>query len=198
VKITTVRHGQTLWNTERRIQGQTDIALDDVGLQQAQKLGQRLANEQIDIVYSSDLKRAAKTAEAINKHHSAEFVTTQALRETGFGILEGRLIEEIRQELDNYRTLNQAPPDGESQSDIFSRVQGFLDEVIATHHENIVIVAHHGTIRAIICYFLQIPPNSDERTAFRVGNTAIHCFERESDGKFRMTLENDILHLNEL
>ena len=87
MKIFTVRHGQTHWNTEGRIQGHMDIPLDEAGLAQAEKLGIRLAGKKVDIVYSSDLARAAKTAEIINRHHNAEFVTTSALREASFGIL---------------------------------------------------------------------------------------------------------------
>jgi len=188
MKIFTVRHGQTHWNIERRLQGSNDIPLDETGIAQAKSLGTRLAGEKVDIIYSSDLLRAAKTAEAINAHHNATIITTPMLREANFGIYEGRYIEEIAHE------INWDHPDGgESTESKFKRIHGFLDEVVAANHENIIIVAHHGSIKAAICYFLGLPMS--ERRKFDVGNTAIHCFERTSNGKFTMTLENDTSHL---
>jgi len=194
MKIFTVRHGQTHWNTEGRIQGHTDIELDEVGIAQAARLGTRLADEKVDIIYTSDLSRAAKTAEIINSHHNVELVTTLALRETSFGIYEGQLYEEIYDEMRHHHNTGYPVPGGESVQDYFSRIHAFLDEMVTKHYQNIIIVGHFGTVRAAICYFLQIPP--EERERFYIGNTAVHCFERGDDGKFYMILENDTSHLN--
>ncbi|MCL2376628.1 MAG: histidine phosphatase family protein [Defluviitaleaceae bacterium] len=193
MKIFTVRHGQTHWNTEGRIQGHMDIPLDETGLAQAERLGARLANEKVDIIYASDLLRAAKTAEIINRHHNAEFVTAPALRETSFGIYEGQIYHDVHYDIQHHHALNQPLPGGESVFDYFARIYAFLDEITAKRHQNIIIVGHFGTVRAAICYFLQIPIENRER--FHIGNTAVHCFERGDDGRFRMTLENDISHL---
>ena len=193
MKIFTVRHGQTHWNTIGKMQGHTDIELDETGLDQARRLGLRLAGEKVDIIYASDLARAAKTAELINSHHNAEFVTTPALREVSFGIYEGRVYAEVGQEMNQYHSQNLPVPGGENISDYFNRIHAFLDEIMSKGHRNIIIVGHHGTVRAAICYFLQIPV--EERGRFHIDNTAVHCFERGGDGKFRMTLENDVSHL---
>ena len=194
MKIFTVRHGQTHWNTIGKMQGHTDIELDEIGLDQARRLGLRLADEKVDIIYTSDLARAAKTAEIINSHHNAEFVTTPALREIGFGIYEGRVYAEVGQEMNQYISQNLPVPDGECIFDYFTKIHAFLDEITAKHHRNIIVVGHHGTVRAAICYFLQIP--IEERGRFHIDNTAVHCFERGEDGKFWMTLENDVSHLS--
>ena len=194
MKIFTVRHGQTHWNTIGKMQGHTDIELDETGLDQARRLGERLAGEKVDIVYASDLARAAKTAEIINSHHNAEFVTTAALREISFGIYEGCSYPEVSEEMNQYHSQNRPVPGGESISDYFNRIHAFLDEITAKHHRNIIIVGHYGTVRGAICYFLQIP--IEERGRFHIDNTAVHCFERGDDGKFVMTLENDASHLN--
>ena len=193
MKIFTVRHGQTHWNTLGRIQGHTDIELDETGLVQAKQLGARLAGEKVDIIYSSDLLRAAKTAEIINGHHGAELVTTPALREIGFGTYEGRLYSEVANEMKQYHDLKQPVPGGEDVFDYFNKIGNFLDEITAKPHQNVVVVGHFGTVRAAICYFLQVP--TEDRGRFHVGNTAVHCFERGSDGRFTMTLENDTSHL---
>lgn len=196
MKIFTVRHGQTQWNTMGRIQGHTDIPLDEAGLSQAEKLGTRLAGEKVDIVYSSDLARAAKTAEIINSHHNAEVVTTAALREINFGIYEGRAYNEIPYDIHRHHGLNQPVPGGEGIYDYFERISSYLDEVTAKPHGNVIIVGHFGTIRAAICHFMQIPIEDYDYKKFLIGNTAVHCFERGDDGMFRMTLENDTSHLS--
>jgi len=198
MKITTVRHGQTSWNIERRLQGQSDIELDDMGLSQTEKLGLRLANEKIDIIYTSSLKRAAKTAEVINRHHGVELIVVPALREMHCGIYEGRILdghEGFGQKLDyHYQNINEPMPEGESIAEISKRVRGFLDEVLAKQHKHVVIVSHYGIILNALCYFLQVP--FEERRRFTIGNTAVHCFQREYDGTFDMIVENDTTHLD--
>jgi len=194
MKIFTVRHGQTHWNTIGRMQGHTDTELDEVGIDQAKRLGVRLAKEKVDIIYASDLVRAAKTAEIINSHHNAEIVTTPALRELHFGIFDGCIYDEaVAEEMDYYQNSKLPLPGGESIYDYYDRISGFLAEITAKHHRNIFIVGHFGTVRAAICYLLQIP--IEEREKYDIFNTAIHCFQRGDDGKFCMTLENDVSHL---
>jgi len=188
MKIFTVRHGQTEWNAQRRMQGHTDIGLDETGREQARKIGARLADEQVEIIYTSDLSRAADTAAAINAHHDVEIIATPALRESSFGIYEGRVYDEVFEEI-NW----DFPDGGESADEKFARIHKCLDEILAGRHENVVIVGHHGTVKAVICYFLGLAPS--ERHRFAIGNTAIHCFEKDADGKWAMTLENDTDHL---
>jgi len=188
MKIFTVRHGETDWNAQRRLQGHSDIPLNEMGLQQAENLGLRLAKEKIDIIYSSDLLRAANTARAIASHHNAEVVTSSRLREKSFGIYEGRLIDEVYEDIDW-----DFPDGGEHVDAAFARIQGYLDEITASGYENIAIVGHYGSVTACICYFLKLP--TCERMKFEVGNTAIHSFELDANGKWSMTLENDISHL---
>jgi broad specificity phosphatase PhoE len=195
MKIFTVRHGQTSWNPIGRLQGHVDMPLNEAGLAQAERLGTRLAGEKVDIVYSSDLARAAKTAEIINSHHNAEFVASAALRELNFGKFDGRIYDEdVAREIDYYQNARQPLPGGECIFEYADRIRGFLDEITTKHHLNVVIVGHFGTVRAAICYFLQIPVEGRDR--FHIDNTAIHCFERGDDGKFHMTLENCTMHLN--
>ena len=85
-------------------------------------------------------------------------------------------------------------PDEEDVVAVFARIHSFLDEVTAKPHKNVVIVGHYGSIMASICYFLKV--TADQRRKFQVGNTAIHCFERDGDGTFRMTIENEMKHLD--
>jgi len=198
--ITLIRHGQTLWNAARRMQGHTDIPLCDIGLAQAEKVAARLASQPCDVIYTSDLVRAAKTADVIKsviKSHQAaciaEVVTTTALRESSFGIFEGRVYDEAREEMEAYRQRGQPYPEAESYDEFFGRVQDFLKEVTASGHEHIYIVSHGGTITAMICHLLGLP--YERRVDYRVGNTALYSFKRDAD-LFVMTLENDTSHLD--
>lgn len=92
-----VRHGETVWNRERKYQGQSDIPLTDEGRIQAEKLSERLKNEEIDIIYSSNLKRAVETAEIIAVNHESEVRPTPLMRELNFGVWEGMTFEQVTQ-----------------------------------------------------------------------------------------------------
>jgi len=156
-RIIAVRHGETSWNAEARIQGQTDIGLNQTGRWQAQRLGQALAAEAISAVYSSDLQRASATAEPIAQAAGTEVVPHQGLRERCFGMFEGRTFDEIQQawphHAQNWRKRIpdwQPPEGGESLLQLRARVTGTLQDLAARHHgEQIVVVAHGGVLDAL-------------------------------------------------
>jgi broad specificity phosphatase PhoE len=190
MRITTIRHGETDWNLERKPQGSCDIELNATGLAQAERLAVRLADEPCDIIFTSDLKRAQKTAEIINTRHSAELVATSKLRESSFGEFEGKSLHDPAVAEAFTKFMDERTPD------YFKRVQSYLSEIISCGKKNIFIVGHFGTIRAIICGLLKL--QTEERSRFTVGNTAIHTFEQREDGIFEMILENDTAHLQEV
>jgi broad specificity phosphatase PhoE len=188
MRITTIRHGETDWNRERKPQGTCDIELNETGIEQAKKLATRLASEPCDIIFTSDLKRAQKTAEIINTCHDVELVASSLLRESSFGEFEGKSLNnpEVANAFGKF-IAERAPA-------YFAQVQDYLHkEIVSCGKENIFIVGHFGTIRAIICGLLAAP--IEDRTLFLVGNTAIHTFEKREDGSFIMVLENDTAHL---
>lgn len=191
MKIITLRHGQSLWNIEKRVQGSADIELSDEGVKQAQRAAEYLKGHNIDRVYSSPLLRAFNTAKIVNQHHGRELVADDALKEINFGDYEGQKIELIKDFLDGLRLIDATPPNGEATGDFFARVHGFMDDVIkkTNEHESLLIVSHFGVVRAIICYFLGLAPNG--RFAFPVENTAIHMFERKkNEEQFSMVMAN--------
>jgi broad specificity phosphatase PhoE len=187
MRITTIRHGETDWNLERKLQGSCDIELNATGLAQAERLAARLADEPCDIIFTSDLTRARKTAEIINTRHGAELVASSKLREASFGEFEGKSLHDpaVTKAFSKYAD--------ERAPDYFKQVQSYLSEITSCGKKNIFIVGHFGTIRAIICGLLGL--HTDESNRFTVGNTAIHTFELCKDGIFEMTLENDTAHL---
>ena len=96
-RIIAVRHGETAWNVDARIQGQLDIGLNETGRWQAKRVGEALAAEDIKAVYSSDLGRAHQTAQSIAEVAGIPVIPDEGLRERSFGMFEGKTFDEIHE-----------------------------------------------------------------------------------------------------
>ncbi|CAM3674053.1 histidine phosphatase family protein [Polynucleobacter arcticus] len=154
-RLCLIRHGETAWNTERRLQGHTDIPLNARGEVQALQMARALQNANItfDVLYSSDLKRAADTAQAIVQLFGVEVKVESALRERHFGALQGLSISEapmLRPDIWQAhisRDLDHGLEGGESIQQFALRVQNALDQIRAQHAgKTILIVSHGGTL----------------------------------------------------
>jgi len=179
-RIIAIRHGETAWNVDTRIQGQLDIPLNDTGRWQAERLARALAaREAIDVVYTSDLLRAWETARPVAEATGAPLHTDEGLRERGFGSFQGKTFTEIEaampEEARRWRQRDPfwAPPGGESLTAMRRRVIETLHALASRHvGEQIVMVAHGGVMdvlyRAATGQELQAP-----RT-WLLGNTAIN------------------------
>ncbi len=162
-RLLLVRHGNTELNSARMFQGHSDIELSAAGFKQVESLRDRLVKEKIDVVYSSDLRRALVTAEVISSGHNVDIVTCPELREVNYGKLERLTFDEIRRlypevaELFGDRSLELKFPDGESVDDLTERVSKFLDR-LKTHtpEQTILIVSHSGPLCIMVCYLLKI------------------------------------------
>jgi broad specificity phosphatase PhoE len=156
MKLILVRHGETDWNVRELVQGHKGVPLNKKGLEQAKKAGLRLKKEPIDIIYSSDLKRAKQTAAEIAKFHKVPTRYSKLIRERKFGKLEGISRAEYKKLRDGsgvpkylYR-----PPGGENYIDIRKRVRKFLAMLSKKHsNQTVVVVSHGGVIRAFIAIF---------------------------------------------
>ncbi len=156
-RLIAVRHGETAWNVDARIQGQLDIGLNDNGRWQARRVGQALAGEAPAAVYSSDLQRAWHTAESIAQAAGAPMVPVQALRERHFGLFQGKTFHEIEQAWPEHalqwrkRVPDWAPPQGgETLLALRERVSRSVHEIAARHvGELVVLVAHGGVLDAL-------------------------------------------------
>lgn len=162
-RLLLVRHGNTKGNSAERFWGHTDVALSADGVCQAKRLRDRLAAQKIDAVYTSDLCRASRTAEIIASHHRLEVISCAELHEINFGQIEGLTFQEISQlhpELARTwptRSLTFKFPGGESIADLDSRVSKFLDRLEKhTTEETVLVVAHSGVLRLLICHLLGI------------------------------------------
>lgn len=182
-RITAVRHGETTWNVDTRIQGQLDIGLNDRGLWQAERVGAALADESIDCIYSSDLVRAHSTAQAIARQtqsiHARTVRLHRGLRERGFGTFEGQtwadIAEKWPEESRRWRQRDPhfAPPGGETPLQLRDRVAQALNEIAQQHvGEHIVLVAHGGVMD--ILYRLATQQEMHAARTWELGNAAIN------------------------
>ncbi len=178
-RLLVVRHGETAWNRATRIQGHTDIDLNDHGRWQAGRLAAALRDEPIAAVYASDLKRARETAEAVAHPAGLPVHTHTGLRERGFGRFEGHTWDELELKWPTEtlawrkRMPDFAPPGGETLLTLRERVVAAVHDIAARHAgEQILLVAHGGVLdilyRAATRLELQAP-----RT-WELANTAVN------------------------
>lgn len=170
-----VRHGETLFNAQGRIQGQLDTELSPLGKRQAEAVAAALAREPIDAIYSSPLRRAYETAEAIARHHRLPIRTDDRLKEIHAGIFQGLLRAELdeRHPQEAQRWHAKDPdfciPGGESRRALMTRGATALRAVRAQEHRAAIIVAHGALLSASLKELLGVPP---DRNPFHFYNAA--------------------------
>ncbi len=151
-RLLALRHGQTAWNAEQRLQGHADIALDSTGQWQAAQLAQALAQEGIEAIYCSDLQRARDTATALQAATGAPLVQHAGLRERFFGVLEGHTYAEIDQRWPQdarawrQRDVLAMPGGGESLLQFYNRCVGVAVQLAARHPGGVVAMVAHGGV----------------------------------------------------
>lgn len=146
MKLLLTRHGQTDWNIAGKIQGMTDIELNETGIKQAKNTREKLLNQNIDAIITSPLKRAKKTAEIIGKNREIPIIEDNGIIERYFGEFEGKTREEFDfDEIWNYK-LNKQYDDAESIGDLFGRVQGFLEKIKKQYQDKTILVVTHGGV----------------------------------------------------
>ncbi len=168
-----VRHGETIWNAERRFQGAQDVPLSPRGEAQARALAARLAGESIQRIYSSDLQRAHVTATLIAEPHGLPVQIEPRLREISFGAWEGMTYEGIHMRYPEGLAwweadpMNAAPPGGETLAQLQERVESLLAELAALPaDETALLVGHGGSLQVLLCVALGLVPRA--RWQFRL------------------------------
>ena len=200
-RVIAIRHGETAWNVDTRIQGQLDIPLNDTGRWQAQRLARALAEEPLQAIYASDLGRALETAQALAAAVGLEVITDPGLRERGFGIFEGRTWKEIEEQWPDLsarwrkRDPEFGPEGGETLVSFYDRCITTASRIAAAHAgQSIAIVAHGGVLdclyRAGSRIELQAP-----RT-WQLGNAGINRLLYTAEG-FTLVGWGDTLHLED-
>ena len=173
-----IRHGETLWNTQLRMQGSLDSDLTPEGESQIKALGEWMKEVPFDYLYCSDTTRAHKTAEAIRKFTGHNLNLDKRLREKNLGIFEGLTSEEARERypetFQQFKTAGASYviDQGESTQQLLERSLDAIEEIMDLHpHKVTVVVTHGGVVRVLMKYVLGIP--LDSPTQFLISNTGI-------------------------
>ncbi len=195
-----VRHGETEWNAEGRIQGQADSPLTEAGLEQARQTARSLADLTVAAVYSSDAGRARETAVLLAAPHGVDVETRKGLRERCFGVLEGLTLDEARRRdsalVERWLAdrINLAPPGGETEGEMCERVLAVLREVAVQHlGETVLLSTHGGPIKSAVLRVLRAPMSSWDLTW--VANGSITTVRGTPD-LLRLASYNDTCHLD--
>ena len=199
MQLIIIRHGETLWNKEGRVQGISDVELSTVGIEQARLLALSLKDHPIKVIHTSPLKRALKTAEIINEFHQKEIHIHDDLMEIDPGDFEGVYYKKLVVSEKDFLNKWFANPDsvkmpnGESLIQLQERAWRVMESII-NKDENALVVAHNFTIAAIICRIKSISLNEFHKSL--VGNASKTIFNLQKDGIFIETF-NDRSHLQE-
>ncbi|MBA4742173.1 MAG: histidine phosphatase family protein [Azoarcus sp.] len=198
--ICLVRHGETAWNAERRIQGHLDVPLNDTGRAQADALAAALATQHFDAVHSSDLTRARTTAEAVARRLALAVYADPALRERDYGDFQGLTYAQAEKRFpEDYARLIARAPDhvppggGESLADLAARVRATLTRIAVEHAGGRVLVVTHGGVLDA-AHRMATGNTLDAPRDFVVANAALNWIEHR-DGTWALLSWDEREHL---
>jgi len=178
-RILAIRHGETAWNVDTRIQGHLNIPLNDTGHWQAERLGQALAGEEIAAIYASDLSRAHETASYVGRATGIPVVAEVGLRERSFGDFEGRTFAEIEIALPDQaerwrkRDPSFAPTGGESLLQVQDRVLATVNRLAVQHPGELIVLVGHGGVMDVL-YRAATRLDLQAARTWLLGNTAVN------------------------
>ena len=193
------RHGQTMWNIEKRLQGRGNSPLTEDGIERAKELRDRIKDIKLDVIYSSPIERALTTANIIKGDKSVEVVTDDGLMEMCFGDYEGKITDEVMKENPNWDislimkgNTELAAPNGENLAEVRDRVANAMDRIIEENRgKTILIVAHGITLKAIMYYFKDEEVNSEV-----MGQATLTKVNVDENNKFYIEFKNDNSHFS--
>ena len=195
-----VRHGETLWNVEKRLQGFLDSDLTDLGVYQAKKLGERLLDVDFSKVYASPSGRTQKTAELVSKRTTADIINDSRIKEINFGSIEGRrtakLPDDVKKQLDIMHEIpseyDPSAYEGETYEDLFTRTDSFLNDVLKNDNGDVLVVAHGMSLMAMIATIKKLKLNDFWIYGLKP-NVSLTKYEYNDDN-FKENLFYDISH----
>lgn len=193
-----IRHGQTDWNTQGRVQGGGD--LNNIGITQSNLLATVLQDSQASTIYTSPSKRTHQTAMIIAAALSLEVNTTPLLKDIDYGVWSGALLADlIKDDPDLFEQWEKDPssvtfPEGESLLDLRTRISVFMDEITEKHSsETVVVVTHESPIISMVAIALDIPDSSHRK--FHADNASLTVLEFKNTHYILSTF-NDTSHLD--
>jgi len=201
LKLYLTRHGETEWNVEKRLQGWGDSPLTENGVARAHSFKELVADVKFDKIYASDQKRAVDTANIIKNNREIKVIELPELRELAFGDWEGRTVADIKSTeselFDIYLNdpLLYKPNSGETISELFKRAEKALDKIVENEGENVLVVSHGVTIRAIITLLKNLGIDDYKEIPVYPG-ASLNIFEKSENGWVGI-VEGDISHFND-
>ena len=200
-RIIAIRHGETTWNVDTRIQGHLDIPLNETGRRQAERMARALADEPISAIYASDLTRAWETAQYLARVQGIGVTREEGLRERGFGDFEGKTFAEIEALLPDQsmrwrkRDPEFAPAGGESLIALRSRVVATAERLAAAHPGELIALVGHGGVMDVL-YRAATRLDIQAPRTWALGNAAINRLLWTPEG-FTLVGWADTQHLDE-
>ena len=200
-RIIAIRHGETAWNVDTRIQGHLDIPLNETGRRQAARMARALADEPIRAIYASDLSRAWETAQCLGRALNIEVISEPGLRERSFGDFEGKTFAEIEALLPDQSLLwrkrdpHFQPAGGESLLMLRNRVVATSERLAAEHPGELIAVGGHGGVMDVL-YRAATRVDIQAPRTWLLGNTAINRLLWTPEG-FTLVGWADTQHLND-
>jgi broad specificity phosphatase PhoE len=200
-KLILARHGETLWNVEKVFRGRADANLDEVGIKQAELLGKYLSNWELEVIYSSPLRRALDTANIIARYQKVAVRIAEGLTDFDYGQWQSlpekevkRLYPALLNEWHN-NPHKVRMPGGESLEDVRRRAVEVVNGILSRHQGNVLLVSHRVVIKVLICYLLGL----DNSHFWNIGQDVcgITIFDYVY-GRFVLTRHNDTSHLQDL
>jgi broad specificity phosphatase PhoE len=202
MRLIVVRHGETFYNAQRRLTGQSNVPLNPLGERQVAALSDCLATEHLDVIVTSDLERTRVTAEAIAFNHGLPVHEDTDLRELSFGDWEGYTFDEVLARDADLVSLwradpvKNAPPGGETVAQLRDRCARALTHWQTRYPESTVVWVTHGAlIGVLLCHVLDI--DLKHRWQFRHDNASISEIRLRGDGAVIMRL-NETAHIRAL
>ncbi len=198
-ELVLVRHGETPWNRDRRLQGHIDIDLNEEGRRQARAVAVRLARERVDALYTSDLRRARKTADAIALATGVTVQPDPSLRERNYGVLEGHRLDELSERFPvEYAQWQARQPHaeierGETLAAFHARICASVERIARLHPgQRVVVTAHGGVLDCV--YRLASGTALEAKRSWDLLNASINCV-RYDGHRFALGAWADVTHL---
>ncbi len=203
-KMILVRHCQAEGNRKRFFQGRIDTDITDLGAQQIERAAALLADEPIDVIYTSFKKRAGKTAEGVNRFHQVPIIKDERLTEINAGDWEGVLLTDIEQRypeaFDDWRNhpADFQAPNGESMADVYERVSKALMDIVKNNRDKTICIVSHGcAIRNMMCFLHRWPLSRIAEVPLGT-NTSVNIVEFDEDLQPTVIVQDSTEHLEGL
>ena len=203
MKIYLIRHGQTDWNLEGKIQGSHDVSLNETGSKQAELLAMGMDKRPVVQIFSSRQKRALETAQAVGRRQHVAVTVIDGLEEVEFGEWEGKTWDEISREYpEEFKVwctepAEIVPPGGESRPQIYRRIGNALNEILRRSRGDIAIVSHGAALAYMVSLMLEKELGDHDEIIVKNASISTVEYDRET-GKFHMAEANDVSHLKAL